>query len=676
MNFPTWQIGAAAAGVLIPSLVLLYFLKLRRRDVEVSTTLLWKQSIRDLQANAPFQRLRKNILLLLQLLALIGGALAVAQPEMLTNESPGKRSVILIDRSASMAATDEREDGAAASRLEKAKAEALRFVGTLREPDVFGGEADEAMVIAFDSAAEVVQPYTTDKARLRRAIEGIEGGDAGTAMDEAARLAGAYQAPIVVEGRGLVMQPGPPMHIWSDGAIADLAGITITPGTPVRYHAMGKAETWNAGITALRAERAFDDPTRLSVFVSVQSTEQKPREIDVELLVEGVGAGVRAVSLPAATAEGPAVGGVVFRLERPEAGIVAARLAVDDALAADNLARLVVPPARRVSVALVTRGSLFLKEALAGLPLARLEVIAPEEFQKRIDAGKAAEFDVVVCDAWAPTLVESAVRKGGKALPGGRWLILGAAPAVRGVTPGDAPEKPEPAVALDWSRDHPALRLITLDGLVVNRPLRAAVTEDVKTLAMGSSGPLIIEAAEGASRAIVTLFNPAESNWPFDVSFVLFLASSVNSLGDAGGLEELQASPGSVLSTELPRGASDVRIEQPGGAESPLAMDATGRVSFGPARRAGLYTVSWKGEPGPTDAVIDGRPRRVFAVNLLDAAESRIEARESLGLPSGDVAAAAGGEGGASRRLWRWLLLGAAGVVLVEWLVYNRRVRL
>src|SRR5258708_12728439 len=50
-------------------IVVMYILKLRRKDVVVSSTFLWRQVIRDVQANAPFQKLRRNLLLLLQLIA-------------------------------------------------------------------------------------------------------------------------------------------------------------------------------------------------------------------------------------------------------------------------------------------------------------------------------------------------------------------------------------------------------------------------------------------------------------------------------------------------------------------------------------------------------------------------------------------------------------------------------
>src|SRR5438876_11233318 len=98
--------AAIAAAIAIPSLLILYFLKLRRREVTVPSTLLWKKAIQDLQVNAPFQKLRRNLLLLLQLLLLLLLLLALSRPVTHFTPGAGTTTVILIDRSASMAAKD------------------------------------------------------------------------------------------------------------------------------------------------------------------------------------------------------------------------------------------------------------------------------------------------------------------------------------------------------------------------------------------------------------------------------------------------------------------------------------------------------------------------------------------------------------------------------------------
>src|SRR5215203_6901721 len=105
-NFLNPLFAAVAAGIVIPSLLLLYFLKLRRREVVVPSTLLWKKAIQDLQVNAPFQKLRKNLLLLLQMLLLLLLLLALARPVANYSPGAGQSTVIIIDRSASMAARD------------------------------------------------------------------------------------------------------------------------------------------------------------------------------------------------------------------------------------------------------------------------------------------------------------------------------------------------------------------------------------------------------------------------------------------------------------------------------------------------------------------------------------------------------------------------------------------
>src|SRR5919107_4353576 len=116
-NFTNWQAGLLAGALVVPSLLILYFLKLRRREQTVPSTLLWRKAIQALQVNAPFQKLRRNLLLFLQLLLLALLILALAKPVANVTPTPGQTTVILVDRSASMAAKT--ADGK--TRLDEAK---------------------------------------------------------------------------------------------------------------------------------------------------------------------------------------------------------------------------------------------------------------------------------------------------------------------------------------------------------------------------------------------------------------------------------------------------------------------------------------------------------------------------------------------------------------------------
>ena len=161
----------------IPPVVLLYFLRLRRKNRVVSSTLLWRNSTADLQANAPFQRLRKNLLLFLQVLLLALLALMIARPFLTVKALTGESQVLVIDASASMQATDERP-----SRLGAAKRAAGKIVADL-------SRGDEACIIEAGSRTRVRAGFTANRRVLRAAIDRVEAADSETVLRDALALA-------------------------------------------------------------------------------------------------------------------------------------------------------------------------------------------------------------------------------------------------------------------------------------------------------------------------------------------------------------------------------------------------------------------------------------------------------------------------------------------------------
>src|SRR3712207_5216409 len=96
---------AFALAALVPVIVAMYLLKLRREERTVSSTFLWQRMVRDVEANSPWQRLRRNLLLLLQLLLLAALVFALARPYFLTTGIGGRNLILIVDRSASMGST-------------------------------------------------------------------------------------------------------------------------------------------------------------------------------------------------------------------------------------------------------------------------------------------------------------------------------------------------------------------------------------------------------------------------------------------------------------------------------------------------------------------------------------------------------------------------------------------
>lgn len=712
MTWATPGIAMIAAAIAVPTLLILYFLKLRRRNVDISSTLLWKKAIQDLHANAPFQKLRRNILLFLQLLVLAAIILALAQPQMMSDRTTGELKIFMIDRSASMNATDgETGTTRTLTRLEKAKEFAIDEVDAMREAGLFTDEkADQAMVIVYDANAVVVQQFTSDKDALRAAINSIEPGDGPSRLKEAMQLAKSRKAARTFQddaGRTLPeseaetreiegMTAGPPqqIHIFSDGKLIDAAEVLPAVEDTVLYHRIGAADARNLGITSVRAERSYEDPASLTVFAAIENTDSVPRSVDVELRVDGRPIATKEITIPASivtsvtsdadTDDGPkeatpapGAGGIAFPFEMARGALVEVRLAgldEGDVLETDNTGYLIVPPARQTAVAVVSRDDIFIGEALSGLPLSRLDVLTPTQFESMLKDGRSIEYDVVVLDRWLPPTAA-------EPLPAGRWLVFGSVPTgtdglIDGGTGGMT-------TVFDARTDHPVLRSLTLDPLVIGEMRLVTLPEDTGTqvLAETALGPAILEMSGVEFRSIVVPWEIEKSNWPFQVGFVVFLAGAIDYLGsdsfseeEAGGAAR-QFRPGDILADRLPLDAAGVDVARtPGGVPSQTTPTGDGRITFGPLQQTGVYRVRWTGSSGATDVVEGGKVSRFYAANLSSSDESDVRAAEEMVLASQTVSAEQAEKRTEVRRIWPWLILASLAIIMFEWFVYNRKV--
>ncbi|MCH8854611.1 MAG: BatA and WFA domain-containing protein, partial [Planctomycetes bacterium] len=280
MNFLTPQFIAIAAALTVPPLVALYFLKLRRQEVAISSTFFWKRAVQDLQVNAPFQKLRRNLLMFLQLLVLLLAALALGQPLLRKEQTSRKSLILLMDRSASMNVVE--PDGK--TRLERAKQAAIQQI------EQVGSEFDRAMVIAFSDRAKMMTAFTSNRNILEDAIDRITPSDGLSSLREAVALAEAHSELQIVEAEGITATPvptGPPAQavLFSDGRIADAVDLTLQRMSMKIVRDIAVSSD-NVGIVSLTASRNYQRPEILSVVAGIQNFGPSGVEFDVQVFIE------------------------------------------------------------------------------------------------------------------------------------------------------------------------------------------------------------------------------------------------------------------------------------------------------------------------------------------------------------------------------------------------------
>jgi hypothetical protein len=651
--------GLILAAAVIPPLVLLYFLKLRRRTQPIACTLLWKRSVEDIRANVPFQRLRWSMLLLLQLLALALLALAIMQPQVQAGRRTGGKTVLLIDNSASMTATDG-ADGL--TRLAEAKRRAKARIETLYGRGLFGRAAGQTMVVAFSDRAEVSCRFTDSRPQLLAAIDRIEPTHGRTQIAEALALARAYTTNVDPDSARPIGEPAN-LELFSDGRIADLAD-QVLRGEMLLYHPIGSAEPDNVAFTAISIERPYDRPTAVEVFAALANYNAAPVTLDVQLSVDGAARAIEEVTIGPAEVDAatgvllPQRQNVIFTpFEQPRGAVIEVANLRADNLAADNTARLVVPPPRRLRVALVASQSFLLRTVLEGMgSIETLDLLSEAAFEELARGGTVDQYDVVVSDGYAPPA---------ELMQTGRYLTFGAIPPLEGLNPFG---RGEAQLILDTADEHPVFRFVNLDRLYISRFHLLRPADDIEILAEGSGGPAIVAVSRGPIRVLCVTFDPLDSNWPFLRSFVTFVVNAVEYLGHAGeAISATSFAPGEALTTRLPAAAERIELGLPGQPETvPVAALDPVMFSWGPIRLSGLYGLSWS-EPGA-----DERQSRAFAANCLSEAEGDIRPAETILAREKDVHVAGTG-GGEYMPLWPWALGICLAILMIEWWVYHRK---
>jgi Ca-activated chloride channel homolog len=674
---------AIAGLAFLPVVVAMYLLKLRRDEARVPSTLLWYRLVADVEANAPWQRLRRSLLLLLQLLLVVILVLLAARPFLERPAGLAGDIVLVVDTSASMSATDVAPD-----RLEAAKAAAIEALRDLPA----GGRVS---VIAAGRTARVVANATTDLGSVKQAISGItrtsDTGDLGDALRLASALAArSNDAQILVA---------------TDAALASAPKGALT--APVRVLQVGRGSN-NEAIVAL-AVRTTPSGLSHSAFISIANLGLEMAARRIELYADGVLRDSRAVVLDPQRRTDISIDDI----DDPDhpASVVEVRLvakdpattAAPDALAVDDRAWAIVPPAGLRRILLVGPGDPYLETALSYLPDTELYGVTPDKYGP---GTKPDLFDLVIFEGYLPAELP--------AKP-----ILAIAPPSSSPLGSVTGTLTDPGIGSLDTTD-PILRYVDLSTVHISESQRLELPAWARVVIPGpGTSPLLYSGNLAGRPTAVLAFEPRRSDLPLQVAFPILLANLAGELLGGSATPSDAVAPGTPVTLAIPADADGVRVERPDGSVDELVAPAGGSASVTFARTdlLGVYTVTpiaragasgspsapaspasssdaagaGQASPGasPTFRPADpGAPVR-FAVDLLDVDESRIapgDVAQILALgaatasPAATPAAGAvdGSGAGATERpnardeIWIPIVLVALLVLTVEWLVYER----
>jgi hypothetical protein len=639
-----------------PLIVLLYFLKLKRQPLEVPSTYLWHRTIEDLHVNSLWQKLRQNLLMYLQLLLVLLAILALLRPSWQGSQLTEDRYIFLIDTSASMSATDVEP-----TRLESAKQQLIDLIDQQLKP------GSVAMIISFSDRAIVEQPFTDNRRLLRRRIRSIQATQRPSELDEALRVAAglanpgrtATQATDVAAAEALPAT----LMIFSDGRYRNVPNFAMGNLKPI-YVPLGSPEAENVGIVAFSAGASPDHPDRIQLFGRLQNFGSQDVQVTANLVLLNPNRNLldaAQVSLAAGQS-----GGIEFTIDAIAEGQLRLELDHADALALDNTAYVAINPKQRARVLLVTPENDALETVLAtsfALKLAEIETVNTDylqtpEYQQRSTSGA---LDLIIYDQCRP-----------KDMPQSNTYFIGQLPQDGRWTSEANQQLPQ---IIDADRAHPLMRFVELgdirivDATPINLPPAGTALIDSHVGVLLGIAPR--EGFEDLVQAfpIFSVDDKGErlvnTDWPIRVSFPVFIGNVLSYLGGST-LDANQSfvQPGQPVTLRSTAPAEQIAVRSPSGQEAVVPRGPSNTFVYGQTELSGIYQVQEQ---------TDAKTRRQFAVNLFDTNESDIRPRQDVKTEFEDIQGTSGWET-KRHEAWKYLLLAALVVLLIEWYIYNQRV--
>ncbi len=614
---------AMLAGFAAIAVTVLYILKLRKRRIEVPFSPLWRQIlVEHKQQSDLWRRLRRIISWLLHLLLVALLAFALADPHMENEVVEGRHILLLVDSSASMAATDV---SGGADRLDVAKKKAREILKTM-------GPDDRVMLVNFSNQVQPLSPFVSEPSLLEQPLRDIRISATGTNFEQA----------ITFAADSLRDEPNGELVIVSDGAGVDakqLEEIEFGEQTTVRHLKVGESEG-NLAITAFNVRRYVSNKLDFELFLKVQSYFDRPVSAEVQIYANDRLVDTKPISLTPGEVYQRFYPSQAVAGERLEARVRLTTSDARDVFPLDDRAFALLPEVTRTTVRVVTNGNLYLEGPLLLNPNLDVERISPGDWSTELEP-----VDVTIFDGFAPPAPDR-----------GNYLYIGP-------TGEDSPWEIRGALSdpiiTRVRRTHPLMRWITLKDVNIGQASKLKMTRDDDVVASSALGSPILFTRPGTDVRLAGLaFDVRNSDFPLRVAFPVLLLNVIDWFqADDDTLVESYAT-GQTWSIPVAEDAAEATVV------NPFEETYTVPVYEGKAVVYGDTTGFWE--------ITADKTQRI-AANLVNTTESGI-APSDLEFGQQEIVRDTSALIFDRTEIWIWALLAVMLLLFVEWATYNRKV--
>ncbi|MFG6393001.1 MAG: BatA and WFA domain-containing protein [Lachnospiraceae bacterium] len=547
----------AVLAVFIPGIVLLYLLKQKVDNHKISALNLWKEAYENIQASVPWEKFRNNILMYMQIAALILLVIALMSPYITGNGKGYSNVLIIIDNSASMSGIY--QDGE--SKLDTAKDQAKDYVSN--------NDGIRYTVMTASNTTDILVSGSSDKGRITDVINNIEATDIAGSLEMAQSM---VQSMVLA---------------WKDYNVIAFTDTSANfPGISCEIIDLSiRGE--NGAIQSL--SHAVSEDGTVKVMARVDNYGESRLNTDVNLYI-----GNKLYDIQEVTAEAGESSIVYFKDIVPgrynsilagDTPYLMAELNSKDMLAGDNIAYDILNGGGDEKILLITERNTFLEKGLKIQGNRTIDKVLPKD----INAADTSEYSLIVYDGIIPDELPET----------GNIIFIGpSASLVKKLDSGKEGWKQEVFIYGNKSKSN-----------VINT-LKSNVTSYIEDYSFSALNVLELKTPEWASSFFGTLnklsagyignyngriiavtgFDLHNTDFPLQTEFPIFMYNLMKETLSARIAEKNIYNAGETVNIQKKGKAEKAVVTKPGGSRETYSLK-DGTALFPGTLKAGLYSI-------------------------------------------------------------------------------------